>query len=278
MKENIFVVKASGERELFSEEKLRRSLDRVKVPQTIADEIVSSIRDKLRDGMKVSEIYRRAFSILRRKQRTRAVGYSLKKAIFALGPSGYPFEQLVARILRSQGYSVETGIIVRGYCVKHEVDVSAQKDKRHIMVECKFHNRQGIKSDVRTALYVRARFEDILKMWQSQPTTTHKYHEAWLVTNTRLTLDAIQYANCVGMKVIGWDYPQKTGLQQLIDNVNIYPVTCLTSLSNTHKKQLISLGIVTSEELIEDRDILRSLNIGDKQAVRVLDEIRKLRG
>ena len=277
-KGQVFIVKASGEREPFSEAKLIRSLERVKASPTIIDKVLADIGERLKDGMPVSEIYRRAFSILHRHQRRTALGYSLKKAIFQLGPTGYPFEKLVAGILRLQGFSVETGRIVKGYCVTHEVDVSAVKDERHILVECKFHNRQGLKSDVKVALYVQARFEDIQKKWQTEPESTHKYHETWLVTNTRLTSDAIQYANCVGMKAIGWSYPPENGLQQLMDRAGLYPVTCLASLSGSQKKQLVERGVVTSTELEENKDMLWSIGMSESKTRRVLDEIDLFHG
>ena len=275
-KRSVFIVKASGERELFSEAKLIRSLERVKASPAIIKEIVADVQKILKDNMPVAEIYRHAFAILYEKQRPKALEYSLKKAIFELGPEGYAFEKLVAGILKSQGYSVETDKIVKGYCVTHEVDVSAIKDGRRIMVEAKFHNRQSLKSDVKVALYVQARFEDIHKKDQAEPQNTEQYHQAWLVTNTRLTSDAIQYANCVGMKTVGWNHPQEGSLQQIIDRAGLYPVTCLASLGTTEKKQLIDSGIVTSSELAENKDILRSLSLGRSRSERVLDEIKML--
>jgi hypothetical protein len=275
-KRSVFILKASGERELFSEAKLIRSLERVKASPVIIEEIVADVQKILKDNMPVTEIYRHAFTILYEKQRPKALKYSLKKAIFELGPEGYAFEKLVAGILKSQGYSVETGKIVRGYCVTHEVDVSATKDDRLIMVEAKFHNRQSLKSDVKVALYVQARFEDIRKKGQAEPQNTEQYHQAWLVTNTRLTSDAIQYANCVGMKTFGWSHPKGGDLQHLINEAGLYPVTCLASLGTSEKKQLVENGIVTSSELAKEKDMLRSLGLSRSRLERVLDEIKML--
>jgi len=273
----VFIVKASGEKEPFSEDKLVRSLKRVKASHEVIEQIVADIRERLRDGMKVSEIYRRAFAILRKKQPRPALGYSLKKAIFAMGPDGFPFEKLVAELLKADGYKAETNQIINGYCVNHEVDVVATTDSKHILIEAKFHNRQGLKSDVKVALYVQARFQDIEKKWRSEPEKTQHFHEAWLITNTRLTSDAIQYARCSGMKAIGWNYPPEGSLEQLIDKAGIYPITCLTSLSNAEKKQLLQSGVITSKELSSDDGILRSLGVSASRRQRVLDEISILK-
>jgi len=34
-------------------------------------------------------------------------------------------------------------------------------DDKHIFVEAKFHNRLGVKTDLKVALYVKARFDDL---------------------------------------------------------------------------------------------------------------------
>lgn len=62
-----------------------------------------------------------------------------------LGPSGFPFEKFISEILKFQGFAVQVGVIVEGHCVKHEIDVVAEKGEEHFMIECKFHNTQGIK-------------------------------------------------------------------------------------------------------------------------------------
>jgi hypothetical protein len=139
---------------------------------------------------------------------------------------------------------VEVGKVVEGFCVMHEVDVVGKRNDYHIMVECKFHNSLGIKSDVKVALYMQARFEDIERKWNAQPSYGHKFHEAWLVTNTKLTSDAIRYAACVGMKTIGWSYPEKDCLQSLTEQFGLHPLTCLTSLNNFQKRQLLNQGII----------------------------------
>ena len=43
-----------------------------------------------------------------------------------LGPSGFPFEKLVGKILEQEGFETRVGVIVQGNCVQHEVDVIAR--------------------------------------------------------------------------------------------------------------------------------------------------------
>lgn len=215
----VFIVKRSGEREPFSEAKLRRSLEKARASPAMIDSIVHNIQRGLKEGMTTSEIYRHAFSLLKKYQAPIAARYSLKQAIMDLGPEGHFFERYVGELVKSKGFVIEVGKVVEGFCVAHEVDVVGEKAGHHIMVECKFHNSLGLKSDVKIALYVQARFEDIEKRWKSQPGHGEKFHEAWLVTNTKLTSDAIRYAACIGMKVIGWSYPDRDNLQNLTGTV-----------------------------------------------------------
>src|SRR3989338_10273149 len=165
----IMIVKASGEVEPFSDAKLRRSLLRVKASPDNIETIIEHVRKELKPNMPTSQIYRHAFSLLKKENRPTASRYALKQAIRELGPSGHPFEKLIGALLTYEGFSVEVGKTVQGLCVTHEVDVLAQKYNQHIMVECKFHNQPGIKSDVKISLYIHARFQDVEKAWQQNP-------------------------------------------------------------------------------------------------------------
>ena len=60
----VFIVKRSGEREPFSETKLRSSLEKALAPSAMIDDIVKHIQSELKEGMTTSEIYRHAFWLL----------------------------------------------------------------------------------------------------------------------------------------------------------------------------------------------------------------------
>src|SRR5207247_2276596 len=99
-------------------------------------------------------------------------------------------------------------------------------------IEAKFHNSPGTRSEVHVALYTKARFDDI----KIKNTIT----ETWIVTNTKTTIDVNTYAQCVGMKIISWGYPEGEGLRDLIEKAHLYPVTMLTSLNQNHKMTLLN--------------------------------------
>jgi hypothetical protein len=261
----MFVTKASGETEEFSEEKFRASLERVNVAPEIAGEIARQITLELKPGIRTSDIYRRAFGLLRRYNRLSAGRYALKRAMLELGPSGYPFENLVAAMFAAEGFGVKVDAVVSGKCVTHEIDVIAEKNGRQFVIECKYHNQPGIRSDVKVALYAWARFLDL-----------GKFDEAWLVTNTKFTDDATRYAECVGMRVIGWNYPPEDSLEKRIDRLGLHPLTCLTSLSRSHKHRLLEKGLVLARDLEQNSDYLAMAGLGDDKIELVLKEARLL--
>lgn len=271
--DDVWVIKTSGARERFSMNKLRRSLTRSGADDETINKIVEHLVPEIHDGMKTSQIYKHAYSILKKSKYPAAIRYSLRKAVMELGPSGFPFEKFVAEVLRGKGFTAQTGIILPGFCVSHEVDVLMEKGDRHIFAECKFHNQQGIKTDVKVALYVHARFMDLQKGHDLKEGLSPKIHEGWLITNTKLTSDAIDYANCAGLTVIGWDYPEKGNLQDLILEAGVHPLTFLSTLSQSDKNSLLEQGIVMCRDLKNSPAPLKSIGFSDEQIRNVVSEV-----
>ena len=247
----IKVLKASGEYEEFSEEKVRSSLQRAGVDKETQDNILWRLKEKLFKGITTKEIYSLVFGWLKDKKSHLASRYNLKQAIMNLGPSGYPFERFMAGILSQNGYQTIINQEIQGKCISHEVDVVALKDEKLAMVECKFHSRVGTKTNVKKALYTYARFLDIQEIEISIFGKKRNFAEAWLATNTKLTSRAITYCQCMKMKAIGWNYPEGFSLRSLVEKTNFHPLTCLVSLSHQEKQQLLGKGIVFCRDLVE---------------------------
>ena len=192
----ICVLKAGGEKEPFSEDKLLASISRAGVPHELHNTALSHIKSILYDNIPTNEIYKHILEYLGKSQYPHAgTRYSLKRALMDLGPTGFPFEKFLAAILIKHGYKVQIDTVVNGLCVSHEVDVIAQKLGTNIMIECKFHNNIGNRTDIKVALYVMARYQDLTTGWMNKANTT-KFNEVWLVTNTKCSTDAIAYAKC----------------------------------------------------------------------------------
>ena len=274
--ENVLVIKANGEKENFSEHKLRHSISRAGVPKELHDAAVVHIKNNLYNNISTLEIYDHILEYLGNSRFPHAGGrFSLKKAIMDLGPTGFPFEKFIAAILREHGFSIVTDSMVNGLCVAHEVDVIAQKDGTKIMIECKFHNNIGNRTDIKVALYVMARYQDLTAGLLNRSNAV-KFNEVWLVTNTKCSQDAILYAQCMGMKIISWGYPEKGNLQDLVESEKLHPVTCLTSISPSQKKILLDNNIVLAKELLKKQMFLDILNLPHKQKESLLAEIKEL--
>ncbi len=272
----IHITKADGTQELFEEEKLVNSLKRVHAaPQTI-DEIVENVGKHMRPGMTTSEIYRQAFSLLRRHSEPIAVKYSIRRALLELGPDGFPFEKFIARIFRMWGYETLTDQEVMGGCVPHEIDVVAWKGKDLAMVEAKFHNGIGLSSDIKVALYVKARFDDIGTNNFDYGGTVRQLTERWLVTNTKFTDRAIHYGECQKLKMIGWNYPAKNDLHDIIEQNGLHPITCINSLSRDQKRDLIGRNILACIDLVKEPEALLAIGAKSDVAAAALNEAQMI--
>lgn len=265
------IIKASGEKVSFDPEKLRQSLRRVGADEYSIDAIVTQISNVLHENMSTRDIYRIAFQRLKNISRTLASKYHLKRAMMRLGSSGFPFEKYMAEIFRDRGFTVAHNQIVKGYCIDHEMDVVAGKDPLHLFIECKYHNRQGRTCDIQTALYVQARMLDI----QRQLPNTEKM-EGWLITNTRFTRDAMQYARCAGLHLMGWDYPAHNSLKEWVERSGLYPITCLTNLRKRDFLELFSKGIVLCRSINEHPHVLDSLRLSDVKRHLILKQCQQL--
>ncbi|MEX0673085.1 MAG: ATP cone domain-containing protein [Candidatus Paceibacterota bacterium] len=271
----IEIIKANGEREMFVPMKLENSLLRSGAEPELVEEVIAHIREELNDGMTTKEIYKHAFEVLARKKKSVASRYSLRNAVIGMGPTGFPFEQFVARIFTEKGYQTHTGVIMRGKCGEHEIDVIAHTNDSLIMMEAKFHNEHGISSGIKTALYVKARFEDL----KDQPIPGiegRTLDQGWLVTNTKFTSSAIEYGACAGLSMVGWNYPATGNLQDLIEESGLHPITCLTSLTDTAKRSLLENNTVLCRMVKDDDELLRAAGLTTAEITEVREEAGEL--
>lgn len=270
----VLITKEGGEQEAFESDKLVQSLLRAGVTPKTAKTISVDIRKTIRPGATTSDIYRKAFGNLRKLERHAAARYSLRRALQDLGPSGFPFEDFVGEIFRAKGFTVETGIMLQGSCVEHEVDLVAHNNRTYLVGEVKFHNEPGLRSDLKVALYVASRVEDLRKFRHERG--ERPIDEGWLITNTKFTKSAITYANCRGLKIVGWTYPRVGNLQDLIEETRLHPITCLTTLSRPEKDILIGQGVVLCRSIEENQVAFMKAGIKGDKLKRVLEEGRQL--
>lgn len=269
---SFYIIKSSGEKELFSIAKFAKSLRKAGASRAIINSIAKDI-ESAPNLITTKDIYQYAYKRLLSINKSLASRYSLKESIYQLGPVGYPFEQYVAHIFSHLGYSVKTNQIIKGVCVPHEVDVVAAKSNRIAIIECKFRTITGEKINVKTPLYVKSRFDDINKK-------DNKYTEVWLVTNTQFTISSKMYARCANINLLGWGYPSNNGIERIIESLNLYPVTILAGLNTQQKLSLMSNGLFLCKEICNNREILIKSGLSQdliEQVVKECEDIAKFK-
>ncbi len=278
MTEKIYVTKYDSSQQLFSAEKLIRSIRNAGINRGLEERAREFVLAKLYNNISTKEIHEIIVDFLNKHEPHTTSRYNLKKAIMQLGPTGFPFERYIGRILENYGYKVEVGAIVQGKCVSHEVDVVALKDNEHFMIECKYHNRQGYKTDVKVPMYIKSRFEDVADVWEKKEGHMNKFHQGWVVTNTKFTSDAIKFGECAGVKMLGWGYPNDASLQKLIDDSGLHPITCLKSITQQEKKDLLDCGIVLCRDLREEksRRVLLDKSFDSKRVMELVTEAEQV--
>lgn len=251
---------------------------RVKAEPVLIERVIKTVERKIYDGIQTSELFKIVFSELKKIKRNVAGKYNLKRSIMDLGPSGFPFEKFIAALWLSDGFSVTTGQIIRGECVSHEVDVIARRGELKEFIECKHHIIGGKICNLKTALYVYARFLDIKKKQISAPNDEIRSYTMWLVTNTRFSSDALKYGSCAGLGLLSWDHPPKNGLRERIDRAGLHPITCLTSVSENHKKRLMDFGITLVRDLVNEPEVLEKIGVKKEKTQQVLEEASEISG
>ena len=276
MEKAINIIKYSGEVEAFNIEKLKRSLRHSKASEQLVLEIVEEVQKQLTEGMTTKRIYEIAYAILKQKSKSGSARYKLKKAIMEFGPTGYPFEKYIGKILEYEGFNTDVGVVMQGHCVTHEVDVAALKANEHFLVECKFHSDQGRNCNVKIPLYIQSRFKDLEAQWLKQKDHSLKFHKGWVYTNTRFSTDAIQFGECAGLGLVSWDYPEQNSLKNKIDRSRLYPITALPLLSKQDKQNILNKGIVLCREICDNPELLNDLGIAASKKKKILKEANEL--
>lgn len=271
------IKKYSGEEVQFDQEKLIRSLMASGTTREIALEVINEITPKLYEGISSRKIFRLAFQRLKNRSKATAARYNLKSGIKALGPAGFYFEKFIARIFELEGYQARTNVFVEGSCISHELDVVIKNGNHVAMAECKFHSNQEIKTDVKVPMYILSRFNDVnQKRYNFFPGGSDMISKCWLVTNNKFTTDALDFANCVGLSLMSWDYPEGESLRDRINKFNVYPITCLTTLTMAEKEILLMQDVLTVYDLMHFGKAFSVLKLSQSRMKNVKQECTQL--
>lgn len=243
MRRKYHVLKSDGRSVPFNFSKVKSTCMRAGASNKLASQIAKKISEKIYHGITTRQIYRMVLEELGiENQNIVRYRYGLKESIMQMGPAGFPFENYVSSILAAYGFDIKSRRSkVKGACVTHEVDIVATSgDVSKYMIECKFHNFSGIYTGIKEALYTHARFLDL----------KGQFDKEMLVCNTKVSDDAITYANCIGQKILSWRYPDGKGLEKIIEDKGLYPITIL-GLSKKELQKLSENHMMMAKDLLD---------------------------
>ncbi len=254
------VRKRDGRVEEFSKEKIIRTAVRAGLSADKAKEVAEEVEKKIYDGITTDDVLNIVISEIEKFSKKVSTKYGLKSSLLRLGPAGYRFEKFVSALLRAYDYRTRVNEIVEGKCATHEVDVIAEKEKNYI-VECKFHNTPNY-TGLKEVLYSYARFLDISEI-------RSEFHGIWIFTNTKFSSEAMKFAECRGIKLTGWRYPENEGIEALLERKRLYPITLLR-LSNFEIEELLKHSFAFCNEIVENEKRIKE--IFGKRAQEIISE------
>lgn len=248
-----YVIKANGEKEPFSFQKIFKSAVRVGAPKQLALEIAEKIERESYPEIATSDIFKKVNKLLRERSKRSALRFNLKRGIRELGPTGFPFEKYVGEIFRSLGFKVKINHFIPGYCISnYEIDFIAEKDDLIYLGECKYRNIFSDKVDLKDALANYARFSDILNgLYFKSEKQKNTRLKTILVTNGKFTRQAINYSNCMGVDLLGWRFPKNRSLEYLVESQKLYPITILPFLKGYLKKVLVEKQLMLVKDILD---------------------------
>jgi len=266
-----YVIKADARSVPFHSRNVRATCIRAGATNKLATHVARRVSEKIHDGTTTRQIYNMVLDILAARGENQVIGhrYRLKESIMQMGPAGFPFENYVSEILEEYGFHViSKRSKVKGICVTHEIDIIATGDKNaRYMIECKFHNFPGIYTGIKEALYTHARFLDL----------KGQFDKEMLVCNTKISKDSISYGKCIGQEILSWRYPSNKGLETMIEEKSLYPVTVL-GLNKRELQGLVQNNIMLTKDLLnfDSYQLSQKLNISTHRIEELQNIARQL--
>jgi len=215
----------------------------------VAELIAEEIETRIYDGIETKKILQMIFRSLRKHKPVIRHQIDLRKALSLLNPAP-DFERFIQLLLSEHGYEVTPNQIVRGRCVEHEVDAVARKNGKTFIVEVKHHFKYHTPTSLDVSRIARAVFEDVTE-GHELGLNNLKIDYAMIVCNTKLSEHAKRYADCRGIRHIGWGSPPNRDLQTMIDEKKLYPITLLKGLNAETRNKLASNGVILLRQLTE---------------------------
>jgi len=272
----VFVTKADGTRQPFSKWKVVRTCLRMGATLAVAELIAEEIETRIYDGIETKKILQMIFKRLRKHKPVIRHQIDLRKALSLLNPAP-DFERFIQLLLSEHDYEVTPNQIVRGKCVEHEVDAVARKNGKTCIVEVKHHFKYHTPTSLDVSRISRAVFEDVTEGYELGLNNL-KVDYALIVCNTKLSEHAKRYADCRGIRHIGWSWPPNHDLQTMIEEKKLYPITFLKRLNAETRNKLASNGIILLKQLTEENptELRRQTGISKEKLESILGKAKTI--
>jgi hypothetical protein len=228
--------------------KVVRTCLRMGARSHVAYEIAEKVESRLLDGIPTQMILRMIFRFIGKYTPEVRNLFDLRKGLSLMG-SKPEFELFVQVLLMHNGFEVRPSQILRGKCVEHEVDAIARKDGVAYFVEAKHHLSSHSLTGLDESRIARAVLEDVTEGF-ALGRGDLKIDRAMIVTNTRYSEHAILYGKCRNILQIGWSSPENLGLQNMIFEKKLYPLSCLRGLRSEIRMRLVKAGIALIGQLL----------------------------
>ncbi len=227
----------------------------------VAFEVAEKVESRLYDGISTQMIHRMIIRFLRKYKPEVRNLFDLRKGISLMSPKP-EFELFVQTLLMNNGFEVKPSQILRGKCGEHEVDAIARKEGVTFFVEAKHHFNYHALTGLDESRIARAILEDVTERTMLDR-TDGKIDRAMIVTNTKYSDHAIQYGSCRNILQIGWSSPETLGLQSMIEQKRLYPLSCLRGLRAEIRLRLVESGIVLIGQLLSENlnDLVRKTGL-----------------
>ena len=118
-------------------------------------------------------------------------------------------------------------------------------------VEAKHHFSYHTPTGLDESRIARAILEDVLEGYEDDRSRV-KVDKAMIVTNTRYSKHAKKYGGCRNIVQLGWNYPAKRGLEDMILEKNLHPLSCIKGLKNEFRLNLVNSDVVLIRQLLTE--------------------------
>jgi hypothetical protein len=270
----VFVTKADGSKQPFDKEKVIRTCMRMGASRHLALAVADKVESRVYEGMPTAKVLELIFRFMRKDKPGVKHLYDLRKGL-SLMRSKPEFELFVQVLLSHHGFEVSPNRILKGRCVEHEVDAIARKGGFTYFVEAKHHSSYHALTGLDESRIARAVLEDVSEGFQIG-SSDFKVDKAMIVTNTRYSDHAIRYGLCRDIIQVGWNYPANQGLEKMVEEKGLHPLSCLRGLRNDDRQKLVDGGLVLIRQLLvgDALALARRTGLRRETVVEVLEKAR----